>query len=145
MAERFPSFDIVAEETRLQLDLQHRHFDALDTKAGIVLGFSGVLVALGTRSQTWLTATALVLAVASSLCSGNAFRPRNFPVVEVLELRERYLSAEPKFTSLRLLDSRVEMWHQGTWLLELKAKWLKRSLGTLALSVIMFAADILAG
>lgn len=49
MAQRLPSLDLIAEEADAQLRAQFRHFEGLDTKAGIVLGFAGVLVALGDK------------------------------------------------------------------------------------------------
>ena len=41
MAEGLPSLDLVASRVEVQLDHQLRHFDGLDNKAGIVLGFAG--------------------------------------------------------------------------------------------------------
>jgi hypothetical protein len=45
-SEQVRSLDIVFEELRTERDQQLHHFDALDQKAGIVLGFAGALVAL---------------------------------------------------------------------------------------------------
>jgi hypothetical protein len=43
---RLRSLDPVLEEVRSERNSQLRHFDALDAKAGIILGFAGALVAL---------------------------------------------------------------------------------------------------
>ena len=40
------SLDVVREEIRIERAAQLQHFDALDSKAGIVLGFAGAIVAL---------------------------------------------------------------------------------------------------
>lgn len=44
--ERLGSIDVLFEEVRVQRELQIRHFEGLDSKAGIVLGFAGVVVAI---------------------------------------------------------------------------------------------------
>jgi hypothetical protein len=51
MAAR-PSLDLLIEINQSERDAQLSHFDSLDTKAGLVLGFAGVLIGLGNRS--WL-------------------------------------------------------------------------------------------
>lgn len=51
MAERLPSLEVVRDQVRIELDLQFRHFDALDSKAGVVLGFSGAIVAISAGRQ----------------------------------------------------------------------------------------------
>lgn len=43
---KLPSIEIVLEEVRFEREAQLQHFDSLDAKAGILLGFAGALVAL---------------------------------------------------------------------------------------------------
>lgn len=126
----------MAEEVETQLKEQLRHFEGVDTKAGIVLGFAGVLVALSERLEGPATSIGFGLAVLAVLLSVWAFLPRDFPVLAVTELRERYLTAEPEFTILHLLDTRVEMWHQAAKILRSKALRLKLALLSLAVAVI---------
>lgn len=40
------SLEVILEEVRIERAAQLQHFDALDAKAGIVLGFSGAVAAL---------------------------------------------------------------------------------------------------
>ena len=40
------SLEVVLQETRIEQVAQLQHFDGLDAKAGILLGFSGAIVAL---------------------------------------------------------------------------------------------------
>ncbi|MBI4728273.1 MAG: hypothetical protein HY775_02035 [Acidobacteria bacterium] len=49
--EPLQSIDPVTHEVEREGEVQARHFEALDTKAGAVLGFAGVLVALGERCR----------------------------------------------------------------------------------------------
>ena len=46
MAEVLPSLDSVAHEVERGREAQLRHMDAVDTKAGVVLGSAGALVAI---------------------------------------------------------------------------------------------------
>ena len=47
MDERVPrSVDSILQWTLAERESQLRHFDSLDTKAGLILGFSGVLAGL---------------------------------------------------------------------------------------------------
>jgi hypothetical protein len=46
------SLDLLVDEVRVEREAQLRHFDALDQKAGIVLGFAGVLVVLVARRSS---------------------------------------------------------------------------------------------
>ncbi len=52
MAEGLPSLDLIASLVEAQQAHQLRHFDGLANKAGIVLGFAGVLVAIADGFET---------------------------------------------------------------------------------------------
>lgn len=90
MAQRFQSLELIAAEVHDQLQIQLRHFDSLDTKAGIVLGFSGALVALAGRQEEVLSMAGLVAAGLVGLTSVLAFLPRAFPVIDVKNVRVCY-------------------------------------------------------
>ncbi len=143
MAERFPSFDIVAEEIRTQVDQQQRQFDALDTKAGVILGFSGVLMALTGDRQGRLTGATVLLAMLAVLLAVLAFYPHRFPLVDLSSLRNQYLSAESEFTAFRLLDSRLQMWRDGKKMLKLKARYLAGAILFLTAAAAVHAIAIL--
>jgi hypothetical protein len=46
MVDRSPSLNVLPEFVQSERDKQLAHFDALDSKAGIVLAFSGLLITL---------------------------------------------------------------------------------------------------
>lgn len=46
MNDRLPSLDLLLELVQRERDKQLAHLDALDNKAGIVLGFAGLLITL---------------------------------------------------------------------------------------------------
>lgn len=89
------------------------HAESLDTKAGVVLGFAGVLVGLGATAQAFVSADIAFqigrgAAVLAALSAAFAFLPRKYPVVEVLRLRE-FLTAPEAETRLTLLDVQIDM------------------------------------
>jgi hypothetical protein len=124
MSERLPSVDLVASRVELQLEHQLMHFDGLDTKAGIVLGFAGILVAIANRAEQ-LTIAGRIAAVGAALLSLWAFLPRKYPVLDTRKLRDRYLRADPGFTKLHLLDTQIRMEEEASALLDRKASRLK--------------------
>ena len=106
------SLDLLLDCVRQEREAQLAHFDALDSKAGILLGFAGVLITLSPNVSGWPRAIGLPsLALAAVLAAG-AFFPRKMPTLDVANLRE-YLRADEEFTKLRLHDSQLEMIAQG--------------------------------
>lgn len=57
------SLDVVREEVRAERGAQLQHFDSIDTKAGILLGFAGALVALAPGRTTVLVQAGRAVAV----------------------------------------------------------------------------------
>jgi hypothetical protein len=53
------SLEIVAEEVKSERRMQLAHFDSLDSRAGIVLGFAGAIVALTPSGRLLLAAPLL--------------------------------------------------------------------------------------
>ena len=49
MSQLLPSLELVSDLVLSERAAQLRHVESLDTKAGIVLGFSGAVVALAAR------------------------------------------------------------------------------------------------
>lgn len=56
MSQPLQSLDEISGLVLAERDAQVRHVESLDTKAGIVLGFAGAVVALGTRDHRNLRA-----------------------------------------------------------------------------------------
>ena len=71
------SLDLLLEINQSERHAQLSHFDGLDTKAGLVLGFAGVLIALGNE-------TVSLFGIAAAFTAGAAvasFWPRRFPSI----------------------------------------------------------------
>lgn len=136
------SLDVLARELGGQRALQIHHFESLDNKAGVVLGFSGLIVAVGRGGSGFATASH-ILAVVGVMASLWTFMPREYPVLDMRRLRDRYLAADPEFTRLHVLDTQIEMEERTSRLLQRKSFRLKLSVIFLATAVLLLAGGIL--
>lgn len=133
-----PSLELLFDEVAAELAAQERRGDALDSKAGIVLGFAGVIVGLAVQAlHGVLGEGGLAVAALAALCAGTAFVPRTFPTIGVLYLRQAYLTADVEFTRLRLLDTRIAMYQHTQRLLKQKALLVTAATVALGLAVIL--------
>lgn len=136
MAEqrRLPSLDVLLETVERERGQQRAHFESLDNKAGVTLGFSGAIAALATDVDRVVAEVGVAFAVLAAVLAVLSLRPRGHPVIEVRQLRS-YLSAEQGFTKLRLFDTQAYMVVQGAKVNRLKAALLTASLVALVVSV----------
>jgi hypothetical protein len=137
-----PSLDLLLQTLMLERDKQLAHFDALDTKAGVLLAFDGVLITLTRFIRLAFQWPAIGLASGSALFALLAFWPRKYPVLQPRELR-KYLTFEAENTRLMLHDTIGEMITRGGRLLQLKARFLTVALILLLLAAITFGAGII--
>jgi hypothetical protein len=138
-----PSLALLAEEAAAELAAQERRGDSLDSKAGIMLGFSGVLVALSVSSLSGTLADiGASVAATAAVSAGVAFLPRSYPTLALRRLRDSYLTADEEFTRLRLLDTRIAMYQQTEKLLAIKALLVTVAACTLGAAVVL---TVLAG
>ncbi len=142
MTKALPSLELMSEAVKTQLESQLRHFDGLDAKAGIVLGFSGVLAALASDESALRLPSRLVAAIAA-LVAMWSFLPRRFPVLDLRGFRERYLRANLEFAKLHLLDTMIRMEEQASIVLERKARRLRLAIGLLAIAVVLSSGGTL--
>jgi hypothetical protein len=139
MTPSLPSLGIVADQVATERQALQGHAESLDAKAGVVLGFAGVLVGLGATAQAvisanWYFRAGLMLGVAAAAFSGGTLVPRKYPVVELGRLRDKYLTAPQDETTLRLLDSQIAMVVQVTKLLKVKGRLLSTAVVCLAVA-----------
>ncbi len=133
-----PSLSVLSDETSAELAAHERRADALDSKAGVLLGFSGLIVALTTANLDAVVAhIGATFAGLAAILAGAAFVPRRFPALELLTLRNAYLTAEEEFTRLRLLDTRIAMYRQVQEGLKLKARLVTASALALCVAVVL--------
>jgi hypothetical protein len=135
---QLPSLDLVLEEARSERQAQLVHFEALDAKAGVVLGFAGALVALAPDRAELLIVAGRFFAVISGIAALGSFWPRAFWLTDLRSLRDKYLTAEEAFTKLNLVDATVAEAAQVRDVLIRKSRLLKGAM--VALAVISVAA-----
>ena len=139
-----PSLDLLLQTVMAERDKQLAHFDALDTKAGVLLAFDGVLIAFQRSIRVEFQVAGIVLAAASAGFALWAFWPRKFPVLAPANLR-KYLTYETEQTRLMLHDTIGEMITRGALLLEKKAHRLKLALVGLLLAAVTLGAGVVVG
>ena len=100
------SLDIVLAQTRAERDAQLAHFEgldskALDSKAGVILGFAGALIALTPPANNpWLEVGLAFAAVAAAVSLG-AFWPRAYYLIDVRHLRDQHTECYSRRVSSR--------------------------------------------
>ena len=139
---RLPSLDLLLQIAMTERDKQLAHFDALDTKAGVLLAFDGVLISLMRGIRLAFVLSAVSLVAASALFALAAFWPRNYPLLHPPDLR-KYLTHEVEQTQLTLHDTIGEMITRSSRLLQTKARNLKLALVLLLLGAVTFGAGII--
>jgi hypothetical protein len=102
------SLETILDEARSERAIQLRHFDALDARAGVILGFAGVLVALFPGGSPLIDVGRLA-AVTSGLLALWTFSQRPETGVDLSPLMEQYSEADPDFTVRRLIQAHVEL------------------------------------
>jgi|SRR5680860_741334 len=143
MTERLPSLNLLAAEVRAERELLFRHADAVDAKAGIVLGFAGAVVALSAAGPGgWLVPGALSAVYSAFECLV-IFGPDRYPVWELRPLRDAFLRSEPGFTQLNIVDSQIAMVERHVQLLRRNGRRLRRALLGLGVAIGLLVAGTL--
>lgn len=130
--EILPSLDVVFSETKAALEEQTERLSSLDTRLGVLLGLSGIiLVALlgfcstcgNDMTTRWLVIAAVASIVVSILSATWGYWVRKYKVLtNPMALREFYLMEEPEKTKLALVDylSSVYDWNQQRIVVKVK-------------------------
>lgn len=136
------SLDVVREEVRAERGAQLQHFDSIDTKAGILLGFAGALVALAPGRTTVLVQAGRAVAVVSGFLALWTVWPRRYWSTNLRSLRDKYLAAEPQFTLLQVVDTQIDMAERMAEILHRKGTHLKRAMVALAAAVFLIGIGL---
>ena len=136
------SLEVVREEVRAERAGQLANFEAIDTKAGILLGFAGALVALSREGSSLVLQLGRGLGVLSGFLSLWTFWPRRFWTTDLRPLRDKYLAAEPAFSRLRLVDTHIEMAERMAEVIRGKAMTLRLAMVSLAVAVLLVAVGL---
>lgn len=130
-----PALQIVAETVAGALDAQRMRADALDTKGGLVLGLAGVLASIQLHTIAGAQLAALSLDGTTAVVALLALRLRPFPALTPRRIRS-YAVWSPDQASLKILDTRIEMYETAQTVLDRKAKMLARAFTTVLAAVV---------
>jgi hypothetical protein len=137
----YPSMSVVRAELDIELSLLERRSASVDTKAGLVLGFAGVLVGLTKDTSSWITVGGQILAVLAAVVAIRAFLPRYGGAVNPLALRRKYLTTDEAVTKLLILDTRLVIKEQDEDALKTKARRLRAAVVILLLAIAVIVAS----
>lgn len=140
-ADPYPSMSVVRAELDVELGLLERRSAAVDTKAGLVLGFAGVLVGLTKDVQSWITVAGQVLAVVAAVLAITAFLPRYGGAVNPMTLRQKYLTTDKAVTELSVLDTRLIIKERDEAALRVKARRVRMAVVILVLAIAVIVAN----
>jgi len=129
--------DAVAEEAVRARAEQQTHFDSLDAKAGVAVGFAGVLVAVAPDVGNLSQDLGRLLAVIAAVLGLLAAWPRLQPIPEMKLVRAKFLTSEATFTKVSLLDLRVAMIERASRVLAIKARLLQGASAALTSSILL--------
>jgi len=146
--QQLPSLSIVLGQVATERETMNAHAESLDGKAGVVLGFAGVLVGLGASAKVAVSGgvifqMGLAVAVLAALLAAWAFLPRRYPVLEVERLRQALLTASEVETRLELLDTQIVMVKEAAMLVRQKGWRVRGAVGCLAIAAALVVAGIL--
>lgn len=143
-----PSLQILLERVASERETMNAHAESLDTKAGVILGFAGVLVALGATAQATIATDGIFQAglVFAAIAAGSAawvVLPRRYPVLEVFPLRQKLLMASESETQLQLLDTQIQMVMEVSRLVRSKGSRIRLSVMFLAIAAMLIVIGTL--
>jgi hypothetical protein len=136
-APQYPSLDLIRTELDLRLADQARKAATFDTRAGVVLGFGGVLIGLVGEDPTIFQLLGQIVAALAAGVAGVSMRYRVSGSMNIRAVRDRYLNQEPEVTRLRLLDTRIVLLEQDEVRFESKVRVMAWAVRLLAFAVLL--------
>jgi hypothetical protein len=133
---------VVEDVVWRERDAQLQHFDSLDAKAGVMLGFAAALAALAPPGFNRVVELGRAFAVIGALVALAAFWPRGYGAIDLRAFRDRYLAAEEELTRLRLVDTQIAMAAELGAVLDRKAKLLRLAMSFLALGALSVGTGV---
>lgn len=135
-SDPYPSLQIVeAEVGRAELSSQQRT-QSLDSKAGLILGAAGVIVALAAGHESVPRTVGQAFAVGAGIAAGLAFLPRTGGVINPRALQDRYLDKPELMTRLTLLATRLDLYQADEDALRRKFRRLRVAVGLLLAAAV---------
>lgn len=140
-AADLPGLEFVDAEVKSAIDSQERRSESLDTKAGLCLGFAGLLAGLLLRVGAAASVSAYVaLGVDFTVATLSllAYQVRNNPVVHPRNLRG-YIETDERVARVAVLRARLSLYDEATREARRKANLVNAALAGLLLAVMVTA------
>lgn len=151
--ETRPSLDVVGPEMDALRQFQAASIGALDTKAGIILGFSGTILTIFVGGKAdkgllflWgvaLLAISVVLAIAALIVRGFYFNPKPKVLLDDYMMRHPDAAAVPTGAKEQILSDKVSAYEKNEKTLTEKASFVRWAIICLGAGVILGAIDAL--
>ena len=147
---RLDSLELIASHVEKQLDSQWGHWDEVDGRLRLLLGFIGAIfvAALAFANQTddlsdlasGLLIAAVVVLLVSGIIASASWLPRRFErPPKPTGLRERYLASPQDETRLAVLDTMVEAYEDNQRRMDEKLAGFKNAALALGVAITLIA------
>jgi hypothetical protein len=134
---------ILPEVVRNERAISVEHYESLDARAGVLLGFSGAIVALAPNGWAPLVVVGTLAAMAAAIAALFAFMVRDYPVQDANALWDKY---QPSSENLARYYCALEDIDIMTSMVDLnyrKARLVKLTMFLLALAVLSLGVSVL--
>lgn len=137
-AKDYPSLQLIMGDLERRESAMVVKTGSLETKAGLNLGFSSLLITQVANDSGSGTAVAALLAVGALLAAFVALWPTKIVEISPVQLRQRYLMKSEAETRLALFDSRAEILRQREQRFRFKVAWHRVSSTLTVVAVLTF-------
>lgn len=141
-ADPLGSLDEIATLVETERQRQAHAFDALDTKAGVIIGFAAATSALAERGGPLLL-PGVVLAAAAAVFAVVAFRLQPPTTLDPTRLRRDYLGRPDIVTRFDLVMHKTATMEAADRVFRAKLFWFRAALWALLAAVILLATGTL--
>jgi hypothetical protein len=140
-----PSLDLVVEVTRFERELQVQQLDAMDSKAGTLLGFAGLLVALiATVGSGWFLVPGAVAAGGAAVAAMRATRSTKLHRIAP-EKAYAWWANLPRDQALwQAYADEIQVLRLDDGVVKAKLRRVKAAWGMLAFAIVLAALGIVA-
>jgi hypothetical protein len=130
------TLNIVRAELDIERGAQEQRSTSADTRAGLVVGFSGVMASIAISNRSLLSLPGLALAVIAAILAATVLWPRLQRTVNPRALRNRYLAGPPDKIKLSVLDRRILDYEENQEQIKIKIARLKRAITVFVAAVV---------
>ncbi|MGW9192873.1 hypothetical protein [Micromonospora chersina] len=136
------SIEVVRKELDAERDLQAKIADTADSRAGVVLGFSGAVAGLALNSKMLAAIPGAVLAAAAAVVAATVLWPRPKSTLDPDYLTTHYAARDEDKTKQEVHKRRLTDYKANRDIPDFKLRQLKLAIGMLAGAIALGVAGI---